>query len=159
MANQEKGNIMNWMPSVGLDEWVKERVRSNPMVQEIAKGFAQDASLRNMFPPQTATAVPKPPLPTETKASAPITPTQTTGMAFDEAIAKLRVMFASIPSNKRKELIPLVIEKMKPKVNPEDRDAFETIGLSFIPSEQDETDNMLKRMLPIMLIMSMLRRD
>jgi len=145
-------------PNIGLSERAVRRfIENNRLIEQIAQGFP---SIDLSVAPKGATS----PQPTAPVAPAPrpatsSAPTQTTGMSFDEALSRLRMVIATIPSGKRREIIPILISRYKAMVAPEDRNDLEAVAMSYLPNEDDESSAMIKRMLPIMLVLSLLRRD
>ena len=92
------------------------------------------------------------PAPTPTTSVVTATPT----MNFDEGISRLRMMLGVLPANQRQKALPILIERMAKRLNPEDVEDFKTIGYGLLEEEEAKKD-VLEKYLPVLLILSMMR--
>jgi len=94
------------------------------------------------------------PSPTPTPTASVETPTPT--ISFDEGISRLRMMLGVLPTNQRQRALPVLIERMAKRLNPEDVEDFRTIGYGLL-GEEDTKKDALEKYMPILLILSMMR--
>jgi hypothetical protein len=94
------------------------------------------------------------PSPTPTPTASVETPTPT--ISFDEGVSRLRMMLGVLPANQRQKALPVLIERMAKRLNPEDVEDFRTIGYGLL-EEEDTKKDALEKYLPILLILSMMR--
>jgi len=110
-------------------------------------------SLQNATETKSA---PKPETPTAT-APAVSVGTPTSALNFDEGVSRLRMMLGVLPAHQRRKALPILIERMAKRLNPEDVEDFKTIGYGLLEEEEETKKDALERYLPILLILSMMR--
>jgi hypothetical protein len=66
------------------------------------------------------------------------------------------MMLSVLPANQRGKALPILIERMAKRLNPEDVEDFKTIGYGLLEEEETKKDA-LEKYLPILLILSMMR--
>jgi len=133
-----------------------ERLLRGRLTEKIGeKPFANVVkTLENVTETKSA---PKPATPTTTAPAVTAgTPTATDALNFDEGVSRLRMMLGVLPAHQRRKALPILVERMAKRLNPEDVEDFRTIGYGLLEEEEPRKDA-LERYLPILLILSMMR--
>jgi len=143
------GDLLNATPMGRLESLL--RTSATKKLGE--KPFADITKLLEEKSKPKAAATPAPtPAPTPTASVETPTPT----MNFDEGISRLRMMLGVLPANQRQKALPILIERMAKRLNPEDVEDFKTIGYGLLEEEEAKKD-VLEKYLPVLLILSMMR--
>jgi hypothetical protein len=139
------GDLLNATPMGRLESLL--RTSATKKLGE--KPFAEITKLLEEKSKPKAAATPAP-----TPTASVETPTPT--ISFDEGISRLRMMLGVLPTNQRQRALPVLIERMAKRLNPEDVEDFRTIGYGLL-GEEDTKKDALEKYMPILLILSMMR--
>jgi len=139
------GDLLNATPMGRLESLL--RTSATKKLGE--KPFAEITKLLEEKSKPKAAATPAP-----TPTASVETPTST--ISFDEAVSRLRMMLGVLPTNQRQRALPVLIERMAKRLNPEDVEDFRTIGYGLL-GEEDTKKDALEKYMPILLILSMMR--
>jgi hypothetical protein len=139
------GDLLNATPMGRLESLL--RTSATKKLGE--KPFADITKLLEEKSKPKAAATPAP-----TPTASVETPTST--ISFDEGISRLRMMLGVLPTNQRQRALPVLIERMAKRLNPEDVEDFRTIGYGLL-GEEDTKKDALEKYMPILLILSMMR--
>jgi len=139
------GDLLNATPMGRLESLL--RTSATKKLGE--KPFADITKLLEEKSKPKAAATPAP-----TPTASVETPTST--ISFDEAVSRLRMMLGVLPTNQRQRALPVLIERMAKRLNPEDVEDFRTIGYGLL-GEEDTKKDALEKYMPILLILSMMR--